>query len=227
MQRLAWLFDVDGTLIRTYGAAREAFSLATQVLLGRGDGLEDIPFAGNTDPRILGAILAKHGRTLTHEETNRFWEIVRGHMGALLADRRGHVLPGVVELLGAIEGEAGWAAALLTGNTGAMARIKLGHFGLLDAFAFGAFGDEAEDRDALACLAVARARARWGVPAERCVVVGDTPLDVRCARAAGARVVAVATGVIPRDQLATCAPDLLVDDLSDTAGLLAWARSLP
>jgi phosphoglycolate phosphatase len=226
MQRLAWLFDVDGTLIRTYGAAREAFSLATHALLGQSDDLEDVAFAGGMDPIILASIFSRHGRSLTAQETARFWEIVRGRMSAVLAEGRGHVLPGVVDLLAAISKEPEWSAALLTGNTGAMARIKLGHFGLLDSFVFGAFGDEAANRDELACLAVSRAKERWGVPPSRCVVVGDTPLDVQCARASGAKVVAVATGVTARDQLASCRPDLLLDDLADTPRLLDWARSL-
>jgi phosphoglycolate phosphatase len=107
-----------------------------------------------------------------------------------------------------------------------MARLKLGHFGLADAFAFGAFGDEAADRDALACRAVAEVRSRWAVPAERCVVVGDTELDIGCARAAGAKVVAVTTGTRTRADLAAHAPDLLLDDLSDPEPLLEWARNV-
>ena len=106
------------------------------------------------------------------------------------------------------------------------AELVHAHFGLSGRFAFGAFGEEAEDRDRLACVAVARAAERYGVPAERCVVVGDTEHDIACARAAGARVVAVATGTRSREVLAAHAPDLLLDDLRDVAGLLEWARSL-
>jgi phosphoglycolate phosphatase-like HAD superfamily hydrolase len=115
---------------------------------------------------------------------------------------------------------------LLTGNGAVMARLKLGHFRLLDSFAFASFGDEAADRDSLARLAVARAAERWKVAPDRCIVVGDTENDVRCARAAGTWAVAVATGTRSRADLALESPDLLLDDLSDTAGLLSWARGL-
>jgi phosphoglycolate phosphatase len=64
------------------------------------------------------------------------------------------------------------------------------------------------------------------VPSSRCVVVGDTERDIACARAAGAKVVAVATGARPRAHLAALEPDLLLDDLSDTEGVLGWARQL-
>jgi phosphoglycolate phosphatase-like HAD superfamily hydrolase len=223
--RLVWLFDVDGTLISTDGAAREAFARTVRDRLGVEDDLKDIPFAGRTDPLILGDILAKHGVTLGDGAIDQFWRATHAEMGALLAPGRGRVLPGVVEVLDAVAAEPAWVSALLTGNTAGMARVKLGHYGLADRFAFGAFGDEAPDRNSLACIAVDRA-SRYGVPPGRCIVVGDTEHDVACARAAGARVVAVATGVSPRAELALHQPDLLLEDLTDAAGLVAWARKI-
>ena len=225
MIRLVWLFDVDGTLIRTFGS-REAFRAATRLLTGVDDTLEGVSFAGRTDPLILADIMERHGRRLSPIETERFWQVARAEMERVLNEGQGLILPGVLPLLEAIAGEPSWVPALLTGNTAQMARLKLGHFGLADSFVFGAFGDEAPDRDALACRAVAEVGERWGVPPERCVVVGDTELDIRCARAAGAKVVAVTTGTRTRADLAARNPDLLLDDLSDPRPLLDWARAL-
>ena len=224
--RLVWLFDVDGTLILTDGAAREAFSFAVRERLGVEDDLRDIPFAGRTDPLILADILARHGRGLPDGEAPRFWQTVYARMETLLTPGRGRLLPGVPALLEAVEEEPWWVSALLTGNTTGMARIKLGHFGITDRFVFGAFGEEAEDRNALAKVAVARAHERYGVPPERCIVVGDTEHDIACARAAGAKVVAVATGIRDRATLAAHGPDLLLDDLSDLGPCLDFARSV-
>jgi phosphoglycolate phosphatase-like HAD superfamily hydrolase len=42
------------------------------------------------------------------------------------------------------------------------------------------------------------------------VIVGDTPSDIRAARQAGASVIAVATGIFSREQLAELGPDLCV-----------------
>ncbi|TMQ72744.1 MAG: HAD family hydrolase [Candidatus Eisenbacteria bacterium] len=224
--RLVWLFDVDGTLIRSYGTAREAFSEAARHVLGVDDPLHDLPFGGGLDPLILESVVARHGRTLTPEEMARFWEIVQARTAAGLGAGRGLVLPGVRELLRAIADEPAWVSGLLTGNGRDMARLKLGHFGLMDAFAFGSFGDEAPDRDALACLAVERARGLWQVPPEHCVVVGDTEKDVRCARAAGARSIAVTTGTRTREDLLPTSPDLLLEDLSDTQAVMRWARAI-
>lgn len=221
---LVWLFDVDGTLLLTQGAGRDALSLALRDQFGVEDDLTGIPFAGRTDTLILSDVLRRHGLELHDGDRERFWRLVSAHMRALMDPPRGGLLPGVRSLLDAIGAEPGWVRALLTGNVAEMARIKLEAFGVHDAFAWGAFGDEAPDRNELAKLAVRRAAERHGVPRERCIVVGDTEHDVACARAAGAKVVAVATGSQTSEQLAACGPDLLVDDLGDAAAVLDWAR---
>jgi len=223
---LVWLFDIDGTLLMTEGAAREAFALAVSERFPGPEPLGDVPFAGRVEPLILRDILARHRAMFELEDEARFWNSVFGHMRTALRPDRGHLLPGVASLLEAIEREDGWVNALLTGNMTQMAHIKLARFGLEDRFEFGAFGEEAGDRNALARVAVERARRRFGVPPERCVVVGDTEHDVACARAAGAKAVAVATGGRTRDVLAACGPDLLLDDLADSNALLDWARGL-
>ena len=107
-----------------------------------------------------------------------------------------------------------------------MARIKLDRFGIASRFAFGAFGEEAQDRDQLARLAVRRVGERFGIPPHRCIVIGDTRHDIACARAAGARAVGVATGPLTRAELEACGPDLALEDLSDPRRLLEWAREL-
>lgn len=224
--RLVWLFDVDGTLLWTDGAARQALALALGDHFGLDDDLGDIAFGGRTDPLILGDIARKHRLALADGEAARFWPRVYAHMHRLLTPGRGRLLPGVTALLGRVDAEPGWVAALLTGNNREMARIKLEHFGLAERFAFGAFGDDGPDRDAIARVAVRRAAERTGVEPARCVVVGDTEHDVACARAAGARAVAVATGTRSRAELEPHAPDLLLDDLSDPGPLLDWARAI-
>src|SRR5262245_29796365 len=223
---LVWLFDVDGTLLLTKGAGRDALSFALRDQFGVEDDLTGIPFAGRTDTLILSDVLHRHGLEFRDGERERFWGRVSAHMRALMDPPRGGLLPGVRPLLDAIGARPEWVRALLTGNVAEMARIKLEAFGVHDAFAWGAFGDEAPDRNELAKLAVRRATERHGVPPERCIVVGDTEHDIACARAAGAKVVAVATGSQSSEALAECKPDLLVADLTDASALLDWVRGL-
>jgi phosphoglycolate phosphatase-like HAD superfamily hydrolase len=220
---LVWLFDVDGTLIVTDGAAREAFSLGFFDTTGMVDDMSRVAFGGRTDPLILDELLALHGLVWDDATRARFWRATHAHMESLLAKGRGRVLPGVVATLDALDAQLGWTPALLTGNSATMAGIKLGHYRLAHRFRFGAYGNEAPDRDSLARIAVARA----GVGPRRCLVVGDTESDIRCARAAGAWVAAVATGIRSRAELAAHQPDLLLDDMADPAPLLEFARALP
>ncbi len=224
--RLAWLFDIDGTLLLTQGASRQAFSGALRERLGVDDDLDGVAFAGRTEPLILADILARIGRRFEDGDEARFWDAVFAQMRTLLHPGRGILMPGVPAILDAIELEPRWVSGLLTGNMTRMAQIKLARFQLEDRFAFGAFGQEAADRNALARVAVERVRVAYDVPPSRCIVVGDTEHDIACARAAGARVVAVATGSVPREVLVAHAPDLVFDDLSDFGALLEWAREV-
>src|SRR5262252_5171946 len=122
---LVWLFDVDGTLLLTKGAGREAMSLAFQDLFGIEDDLTSIPFAGRTDRMIFGDMLAKHGLELRDGERGRYWDQVAARMRTLMDPPRGGLLAGVRPLLETIGAEPGWVRALLTGNVAQMARIKL------------------------------------------------------------------------------------------------------
>lgn len=223
---LVWLFDVDGTLLLTQGAGREALSAALRDVHGIEDDLRTIPFAGRTDRLITDDIATRHGLSFEGDLRTRFFDHVVARMRELMNPPRGGLLPGVGAVLDAVQAEPAWAMALLTGNETRMARVKLESFGLWERFAWGAFGEEGEDRDAIARLAVRRAAERHAVSPDRCVVVGDTEHDIACARAAGARVVAVTTGGRSRDTLQAHAPDLLLDDLADPLPLLNWARAL-
>ena len=118
--------------------------------------------------------------------------------------------------------------ALLTGNFAAGARVKLEYFDLWRYFPCGAFGDAAPDRNGLLPKAVARVAASGGptLAAEEAVVIGDTPLDVACAKASGARSIAVATGNHSVEELQASGADIVFQDLGDTSGVLEAITNL-
>src|SRR5689334_19333675 len=93
--RLVWLFDVDGTLLLTDGASREAFSHALRVVLGIDDDLSEVPFLGRTEPLIVADILSRHGAQLSPDVEPRFWNVLFDHMRRLLVAPRGRMMPGV------------------------------------------------------------------------------------------------------------------------------------
>ncbi len=140
---------------------------------------------------------------------------------------RGHgiksVLPGVRELLDQLSSRDDVFLGLVTGNFEEGARIKLEYFDLWRYFRCGAYGDDAQDRNALVPFALQRARACGLSPARAhdVLVVGDTPHDVACARAAGAIPVGVATGSYTIEEIRASGADVVFPDLSDTAAFLA------
>jgi phosphoglycolate phosphatase-like HAD superfamily hydrolase len=132
------------------------------------------------------------------------------------------VLPGILALLETLQKREDIALGLLTGNIRAGARVKLGHYGLFEHFAFGGFGDHHFDRDDVAreALAAVHENVHPQMPTERIWVIGDTPLDVKCARAIGVKVAAVATGVHSVEQLRETAPDVTLANFSDPTPFL-------
>ncbi|GIW72977.1 MAG: hypothetical protein KatS3mg102_2519 [Planctomycetota bacterium] len=219
------LFDIDGTLLDSRGAGRRALARALCEVVGTAHALAELPLAGRTDPEICRAVLETAGLPPERvaQALPRIFECYPRHLARELQGCPPRVLPGVQALLEALEHTAGAVVGLLTGNVTAGARLKLGAAGLAHRFRFGAYGEEAPDRQGLLEVALGRAARTLGrQPApSQVVVLGDTPRDVACARAGGARAVAVATGPYDLVALRACEPDHLFADLRETARVLA------
>ena len=204
------LFDIDGTLIATGGAGEQAFDEVCRAEFGVLNGTLRLHFAGRTDPSIVRDFFINHEIEPSPENFTRFFDRYVFQLEHLIGKLDGRVLPGVHSWLAALGARTPPPLlGLLTGNIGLGARIKLGHFGLWDRFVTGAFGDDHEDRNQLAQIARARARARLGedLRDDEILVIGDTPRDIECARAIGAKALAVATGSYTLDELRARQPD--------------------
>jgi phosphoglycolate phosphatase len=218
------LFDIDGTLIRTGRAGSRAMNRAFEDLFGVSGAFDAIPMAGRTDKGILEDGAARAGIDLSGGNFQRFRDRYFERLIEALPEPSPNkgVLPGVQPLLEALTAREDVFHALLTGNCERGARIKLEHFDLWKFFRCGAYGDDVVDRNDLFAVAMARALA-CGAPkvqSSDVLVIGDTVLDVACARSAGARSIAVATGPSGIEALQAAGADVVVKDLSDTTGLL-------
>jgi phosphoglycolate phosphatase len=219
------LFDIDGTLVLTGGAGLRAMNRACEEVIGHRDALNGIPVSGRTDWIILHDTLARLG----HELDEPLFAQLRDRYVERLREEINHpgkgfngALPGVPDLLEALQPREDVYLGLLTGNFQEGARIKLQRYDLWRYFRCGAFGDDAADRNALVPVAVDRALACGvpNLPAADVIVVGDTPHDVACAKAAGATAVAVATGGFTADELRACGAPIVFDTLRDTRDVL-------
>jgi phosphoglycolate phosphatase-like HAD superfamily hydrolase len=216
------LFDIDGTILTSGGAGECALRTGFHKEFGIVEDLTQIEISGRTDSGIARQVLAKHGMEATEENLRRFFTGYLGQLQVELPARPGRLLPGVVPLLEALQNTPAVSLGLLTGNLERGAELKLRHYGVAEHFAFGAFADDHHDRNMLGEFAMARAAERHGVrfAPSSTYVIGDTPHDISCARAFGARAIAVATGSFSADQLAAHQPDALFSDLGDTPQVL-------
>ncbi|MEZ5317861.1 MAG: haloacid dehalogenase-like hydrolase [Vicinamibacterales bacterium] len=225
------LFDIDDTLVQTGRAGLRGMNLAFERLHRRANALDGVTFAGRTDRAIVADAFRLMGREAGEADItglrDAYLEALRAEI-VRPVDAAVGVLPGVERVLAALEARPeAFVVGLLTGNFAGGAAIKLGHFDLWRRFPFGAFGDVHVNRRDLVPVALEQARALGCVPATPgdVVVIGDTPLDVDCARAHGARALAVATGPFDAQALAEAGADLTVPTLDDAPDVVEWIRA--
>ena len=219
--RTILLFDVDGTLILSGKAGLRGLTRAFRDLFGVDNAFHGINAAGRTDGFLIDEASRRAGVDVTPDHRaalqSRYYECLAEEI-LLPGEGRNQVMPGVRTLLDALRQRHDTVLALLTGNFRESARIKLEHFDLWTPFQFGAFADDASDRDRLVPVALRRAREAGHDPREeRVIVIGDTPLDVQCARAGGVRALGVATGSHSVDELRESGADDVFPDLTETA----------
>ena len=166
--------------------------------------------------------MKKHKIAATNENVSAFLDSYVHFLSLELPRRKGKLLPGVLKLLQKLKSRPHLVLALLTGNVSRGARLKLEHYGVWHFFEFGAFADDHRDRNQLGRFARARAKEKHGreFAASEIDVIGDTPRDIACGKALGARTVAVATGRWSHTELAKYQPDVLIDDLSDAEAII-------
>ncbi len=218
------LWDIDGTLITGGGVGSEAINRAAAAVAGKPVGGPPVVMHGKTDPQILtelflAAEIAEH--TIAEllpaavAEAERLMALAEADLR-----RRGQVIPGVVEILQRIATLPDVRQTLVTGNLIGNAAVKLAAFDLTAYFdvEVGAYGTDHADRNELVQIAlerVERLRGERYLP-EEVWVIGDTPGDLACARAAGVRCLLVGTGQIPMSQLLSLDADAVLADLTNT-----------
>jgi phosphoglycolate phosphatase-like HAD superfamily hydrolase len=226
------LFDVDGTLILTGGAGMRAYYRAMHSVFDiKVDG-EFIRPDGKTDPLIAKELLAHFNLMDRWCDSSRdaLFASYLGYLEEEMCRARDdgliRVLPGVENLLQRLSGQADLGVGLVTGNLEQGARIKLEKAGLYGYFRFGGYGSDSEDRTAITRIGIQRGiQFAAPAPVEAAFVIGDTPLDIIHGRAAGAKVIAVASARYNLDDLQSYQPDMLLSDLTLSESVIAFMRS--
>jgi phosphoglycolate phosphatase len=220
------LFDIDGTLLSTNGAARRAFHRAMLEVFGTAGPIGTHVFNGKTDPQIARELLGAEGFSNADIDAalpqlfDRYLHGMRQEIAQ--PTHTTSVYPGVRELLEILTDSHDLVIGLLTGNIVDGAALKLNSARLQHYFTLGAYGSDSEHRNELPAIAVQRAFEQTGVKfnGKDILIIGDTPSDVRCGEAMGVCAVGVCTGGHTRDDLLNAGADIVFDDLSETARVL-------
>jgi phosphoglycolate phosphatase-like HAD superfamily hydrolase len=209
------LFDIDGTLIHTGGAGTTSLDKAFYSLFGIKDAFRDMSMAGKTDRQIMKQGLQSHNLPFKDGNVEALTESYLSNLKVEIQNPNRRFQPGIQEILRILR-DQDYPLGLLTGNLEAGARIKLNPFGLNEYFPDGAFGSDHEDRDMLLPIAIRKFGERgFEFTPEQCIVIGDTPRDVQCARVHGAPSIAVATGPYSKESLLRTRADMVFDSLED------------
>ncbi len=212
------LFDIDGTLVRRAGPHhREALVYAVRRVTGLETTTEGIPVQGMLDPDIVTVMMKRAGAPAA-QIRNAMPDVLKAaeryylRVCPPLGDKH---CPGVAPLLERMT-RRNILLGLVTGNLTRIGWRKLDRAGLRGYFRFGAFGEMARTRTALARLAIREARTRgWIDRAAPVSLIGDAPPDVQAARRNGIRSIAVATGLTPAADLQAEGPHVLLKDLRE------------
>ncbi len=217
------LFDIDGTLIDSGGAGMRSLDYAFRELFAVNDAFSHISMAGKTDLQIIREGLAAHDIASDNGQVPEVMKAYLRHLDREMRSTQKQIKPGIREALDAlVDMDSRYGLGLLTGNIEQGARMKLEAFALNHYFPSGAFGSDDEDRNRL--LPVARRRFELffekRIEYKDCIIIGDTPRDVGCAKPYGAFCIGVGTGPYPVDALVQAGADMVFKTLQDTEALL-------
>lgn len=217
------LFDIDGTLIETGGAGLTSLNMAFYDVLGVKDAIQGMSLAGKTDPQIIKEIMKFHKVEVTDNSISDICNRYVEHLNVQIHTHKGKLKPGIKELLDRLV-TTSHKIGLLTGNIEQGAKIKLTTYGINEYFLSGAFGSDNYDRNLLVPEACRKFREQFGLQFNYsdCIIIGDTPRDVYCAKPHGAKAIAVATGPYSIDELSNIGADMVLSDLSDTDGVIRF-----
>ncbi len=217
MKYIFW--DIDGTLLVTGLAGADALRQAIKEQFGVENFQFSHPLAGATDSQIIKQICIDiKGRCHTFDAANL---LINYHrlLPQFLQQRQGRLMPNVEKTLEYFKGLEGFTTCLLTGNTTTGAYHKLKRYSIDRYFdsRYAVCGELSEERDELAKIALRRLQIYFPeqeITGSDIFLIGDTPNDIKCAQAIGARCLAVLAGsTYTREQLAECKPWKILDEL--------------
>lgn len=220
----AVLFDIDDTLIKGGNIVHaNAFDFAIKKIFGLDVKSSDFNWSGMVDSQIFVELLAKYkiGKSVVKNKIGELNKLLAEYFSIHHKEFETSLMPGALELIEELSRRE-IRLGLLTGNVESVAWTKLRGVGVDTYFGFGGFGDMAFVRSKLVEIAA----NRGGVSVNECILVGDSPRDIQCAKDAGVRIIAVGAGSYKTSDLRTFKPDLLVESLTEKEAIVNYLTNL-
>lgn len=224
MDQILILFDIDGTLISNSTAGIRAYASAIDHCYGIKVDTSDYVSDGKTDLMIMGELMQRHGIDVATVDLNRLAQEYLSVLPLKLVHDSGSVLPGVVELLTKLSSDKQFVLGLATGNLEKGAQEKLSIHGLDTFFTVGGYGSDATERALVVAAGINKANEKTKGAIRKSVVIGDTPMDVKAAKANNISVLAVATGKFSIEELEQSGADFVVADLTEVDVVIDFLR---
>src|SRR5690606_37983053 len=203
------LWDIDRTLLYTGDIDRRVYKETFTSVVGRPPAALPARGTGVTMPLAVRELLRVNQvpeqdvETFAARIVDELPERLAGHRELLFND--GVIMPGAMDALAAVQQAEHLIPTVVTGNLRGSAETKLSALGLIGYLdtTIGGYASDDPHRPALVRIAQKRAAAKHGGPFNRdnTVIVGDSLEDVRTGLEGGARVIAVASGTTPEQQL--------------------------
>jgi phosphoglycolate phosphatase len=227
------LFDIDGTLVSVEREASRAMLRRVVEETFAATIPDDFTFqlGGKTDDQIMTETLVALGlpKNLATEKREKAHNLLTEYTTPLSNPVQMRLLENVQPLVEELAKDNTMQLGLLTGNIKRTAMLKLRPHGLDTYFPFGAFGCDHIKRTMLPPIALERANAFVGnnvFTSENTVIIGDTLNDVRCGKAHGIKVLAVATGAVSSATLREGGADVVVENFADTTVIMDIIKHL-
>lgn len=213
------LFDIDGTILTTFGQAKNAFSIALKEVFGTDGQINSFSWSGKLDQNIVFELMegAGFGKDFIQKNLSKTLRLYEKILKETIKPEKVILKEGIVEVLEKASKDGDILMGLCTGNTPEGARIKLSSVNLYKFFSIGAYGTDAKKRDELPPIAKKRAEKFFNVKIEEknVFVIGDSPADIESAKANGYWSVGVFSGFHKREELEKCKPDLLLKNFKE------------
>jgi phosphoglycolate phosphatase len=221
------LFDIDWTLMKGRNKVHaRAYDYAFRHVYNVPNASKsEINTEGMIDTEILIEVLRLHNvsEEAAKEKMPEAIQAMRDYFVEHQNEEQYIALPGALTTLSELKKKR-LLVGLLTGNVEEIGWSKVTKAGLRNFIDFGAFGNLSYKRVDLIEIAKKRAQEAFklDIPTTDFVIVGDSLLDVACAKLGGIQSIAVASGVHSMDELAIAGADLVISSLQEEERIFAF-----